>query len=213
MRLRRKQAADSAEPAEAVEEAAAPTAPGHRSDGPWDSSELTVEEDDETRADLGALSIEGHPEVELRLQVDEASQQVQAVMLVAQDGAMELRAFASARNEELWDELRPRLVEEASRHGGSAEEVEGPYGPALQLTMPVVDSEGRRGTQQSVVMGIAGPRWMLRVTMFGRPAAAYDPEGLLERTLRKVVVTRGSEPMAPGDPLPLKLPSGARRMG
>jgi len=209
MRKRRKQAAEAAEAAPE----AAPVVQGPRSEGPWDASELRVEEDDQTRADLGALSVEGHPEVELRLQVDEPSQQVQAVMLVAGDGAMELRPFASARNAELWDDLRPRLVEEAGRHGGTAVEEDGPYGPALRLTMPVVDNEGRRGTQQSVVLGIAGPRWMLRVTMFGRPASEYDPEGLLERTLRGVVVTRGNEPMAPGDPLPLRLPDGARRMG
>ncbi len=30
------------------------------------------------------------------------------------DGAMELRPYASARNEDLWDDLRPRLVEEAT---------------------------------------------------------------------------------------------------
>jgi Protein of unknown function (DUF3710) len=211
MRKRKKQAIE-AEAAAATEEAAPPV-PGPRAEGPWDSSELHVDEDDANRADLGALSVEGHPDVELRLQVDEASQQVQAVMLVGKDGALELRPFASARNEDLWDDLRPRLTEEAKRHGGSVEEVDGPYGPALQLTMPVTDSEGRRGTQQSVVMGIAGPRWLLRVTMFGRPAAAYDPEALLERTMRNVVVTRGNEPMAPGDPLPLTLPAGARRMG
>jgi hypothetical protein len=210
MRKRKKQAVEAAE---AVAEESAPTVAGPRADGPWDASELHVEEDDQSRADLGALSVEGHPDVELRLQVDESSQQVQAVMLVGKDGALELRPFASARNEDLWDDLRPRLTEEAGRHGGSAEEVEGPYGPALRLTMPVVDGEGRRGTQQSVVMGIAGPRWLLRVTMFGRPATAYDPDALLERTLRNVVVTRGNEPMAPGDPLPLTLPAGARRMG
>jgi hypothetical protein len=40
----------------------------------------------------------------------------------------------------------------------------------------------------------------------------YQDEGLLEVTLRSVVVTRGNEPMAPGDPLPLRVPHGARRI-
>ena len=212
--MRRKRTHESTESAEGTEVGdTSPQVEGVRSKGPWDSSELHVEEDDETRAHLGALSVEGNPDVELRLQVDEGTQQVQAVMLVAKDGAVELRPFASARNEDLWDELRPRLVEEAQKHGGTAEEVEGPYGPALRLSMPVVDSEGRKGTQQSVVHGIAGPRWLLRVTAFGRPATAYDEDGVLERTLRNVVVNRGSTPMAPGDALPLTLPAGARRMG
>ncbi len=209
--MRRKRTEESTEGTELG--TTAPVVEGVRSKGPWDSSELHVEEDDETRAHLGALAVGGSPDVELRLQVYEASQPVQAVMLVAKDGAMELRPFASARNEDLWDELRPRLVEEAQKHGGTAEELEGPYGPALRLSMPVVDSEGRKGTQQSVVHGIAGPRWLLRVTAFGRPATAYDEDGLLERTLRNVVVNRDTTPMAPGDALPLTLPAGARRMG
>jgi hypothetical protein len=49
--------------------------------------------------------------------------------------------------------------------------------------------------------------------MFGRPTTAYDEDALLETTLRSVVVNRGNDPMAPGDPLPLTLPAGARRMG
>ena len=59
-----------------------------RPDGPWDESERPVDEDDEGRLHLGSLSLPGRDEVELRLQVDEASGQVASVMLVAADGAV-----------------------------------------------------------------------------------------------------------------------------
>jgi hypothetical protein len=62
------------------------------------------------------------------------------------------------------------------------------------------------------VHGISGPRWLLRVSTFGRPAVDYQDDGLLETTLRSVVVSRGNEPMAPGDALPLQVPHGARRI-
>ena len=217
MRKRRK-AAEPAEPEEstagdqAADPAAGPAVEGPRVHGPWDSSELPVDEDDESRAHLGALSVVGNPGVELRLQVDEASGQVGAVMLVGADGAMELRAFAAARNEDLWDELRPQLLAEAARRGGKATEVEGPYGTAVHLVMPVVAPDGQQVAQPSTVLGIAGPRWLLRVSMFGRPAVDYRPGELLETTLRSVVVNRGTGPMAPGDALPLTLPAGAKRM-
>jgi hypothetical protein len=185
---------------------------GPRAHGPWDVAEHPVDEDDESRAHLGALSIAGHPEVELRLQVDEASNSVVAVMLLAQDGAMELRAFAAARNEDLWDEIRPKLGAEAARRGGTATPVEGPYGTALQLVVPGVTPDGQKVTQPSTVLGIAGPRWLLRVTMFGRPAQEYRPDGLLETVLRSTVVIRGNQPMAPGETLPLVLPARAQRL-
>lgn len=192
---------------------AGPPVEGVRAHGPYDVAEHPLEEDDQTRADLGALSVKGRPDVELRLQVDEKSGQVQAVMLVAPDGAMELRPFAAPRNEDLWDEVRPRLLAEAKKRGGAAQEVDGPFGTALEIAVPGVTPDGKQALQRSKVLGIAGPRWMLRVTMFGRPATDFREEEPLEQALREVVVVRGGDPMAPGDALPLRLPSGARRMG
>jgi hypothetical protein len=175
-------------------------------------TERPVDEDDEGRLDLGALSIPGHPEVELRLQVDESSGQVVSAMLVAADGALELRAFAAPRHEDIWEDIRPRIAAEATRLGGTATQVEGPFGTALELRVPGMSPDGQRVTQQSTVIGIPGPRWLLRVSMFGRPAVDFQHDGVLETALRGVVVVRGNQPMAPGDALPLRLPGNARRM-
>lgn len=215
MRRRRKnevatEAAPEAPPSGAVDPAAGGAGPDPRRDGPWDASERSVE-DETDRIDLGGLSVKGDPSLEVRLQVDEASQQVVAVMLVGQDGALELRPFAAPRNDDMWAELRPRLAADAARRGGTATEVEGPFGPALQLVLTGQDESGGTVTQQSQVWGVAGPRWLLRVTAFGRPAQQYDESGALERALREVVVDRGSGPMPPGDAIPLKLPATARR--
>jgi hypothetical protein len=211
--MRRRRRSPSDEP-EVVTDSpgAAHTSDSSRATGPWDSSELHVEDDDETRADLGALSVVGHPDVELRLQVHEASGQVESVLLVAADGAMELRPFAAPRHEGIWDEIRPRIAAEATRMGGTATVVDGPFGPALQLRVPGVGPDGQQVVQPSVVHGIAGPRWLLRVSTFGRPAEDYQEDGLLETTLRSVVVNRGNEPMAPGEALPLRVPNDARRI-
>jgi hypothetical protein len=212
MRRRRKQ-----QPAEEPAVQAAPTPDSsedtdgatatddRRAHGPWDVSERPVADDEADRIDLGSLLLHGgDPEVEVRLQVDEKSEQVIAVMLVSQDGAIELRPFAAPRHEDSWEEVRPRIAADAARRGGTATTVEGPYGPALQMVLTGTDQEGRTVTQQSVVWGINGPRWLLR-------AHDYQEDGSLERALREVVVVRGTQPMAPGDALPLKLPTNARR--
>lgn len=185
---------------------------GPRSQGPWDVSEHPVDPDDETRAHLGALSVRGRPGMELRLPVEEQSGQVAAVLLVAADGALELRPYAAPRNESLWGDLRAQLLEEARRIGGRAEEVDGPYGRALDVLVPARTPEGQLVTQQSTILGIEGPRWLLRVSMFGRPAVDFRPDELLEQTLRDVVVIRGSQPMSPGEPLALVLPARAQRI-
>ena len=182
-----------------------------RAAGPWDVSEHAVE-DEQPRIDLGSLSIPGHAQVQVQLQVDEASGEVAAVLLVAEDGAMELRAFAAPRNEEIWTDVRTQMAAEAKRRGGDTREVEGPFGTALQMVVPVTTPEGERASQQSAVLGVAGPRWLLRASMYGRPAREYRPDGLLETMLRGVVVDRGSQPMTPGQQLPLRLPAGAQRV-
>ena len=183
-----------------------------RSDGPWDVTEVSVDEDDPGKVNLGGLIVTGKPGVELRLQVDEASQQVAAVLLLGPEGALELRPFAAPRNEDIWDGIRKQIAAETTRRGGTATEDDGVYGKELQMVMPVTNPDGKQATQRSRVLGISGPRWLLRATFLGKPALEPDPEGVIESSLREVIVVRGTDPMAPGDPLPLVMPASARPM-
>ena len=208
--------ADAGTTEEVAGETATPGGRDPRADGPWDVSErprrdAELDDDDQPRIDLGALSLPADPEVQVQLQVDEASGEVAAALLVAGDGAMELRAFAAPRNEDIWTDVRTQMAAEAKRRGGDTREVEGPYGTALQMVVPVVTPEGEQAAQQSAVIGITGPRWLLRASMYGRPAREWRPDGLLESMLREVVVDRGTQPMTPGQGLPLRLPAGAQR--
>jgi hypothetical protein len=60
------------------------------------------------------------------------------------------------------------------------------------------------------VIGVDGPRWLLRATVLGRAAVEPDSAPPMEETLRSVVVVRGAEPMAVRESLPLRLPPGAQ---
>lgn len=191
-------------------QSAGQSADAYRAHGPWDADEVDLEEENPQRVDLGGLLVTGRPGLDVRLQVDENTQSVIAVMLVAQDGAMELRPFAAPRNGRIWDDIRRQIAAETARRGGTATEAEGAYGPELRVVMPVTLPDGKTATQPSRVLGITGPRWVLRATFLGRPALNPDHEGVLESALRDVVVVRGTEAMAPGDPLPLVVPSNAR---
>ncbi len=204
MRRRKKQASETDENTEEV-------APAGR--GPWDVAERPVGDDDPGRAHLGSLSVPGHAETELRLQVEESSGNVAAVMLVSQDGALEVRPFAASRNHDMWSEVMPQIREDIVRQGGQVEEVDGPYGSALRTVLAGQTPDGETVQQPAMLLGVPGPRWLLRVTAFGRPAQEWDDDGLLEQQLSEVVVMRGNDPMPPGDPLPLELPADARRAG
>jgi hypothetical protein len=188
-----------------------PTAPAtHRERvGPWDAAEREVDTEDESAIDLGGLIITGRPGLELRLQTDQATGNVGAAMLVGQNGAVELRIFAASRSGGMWDDIRREIAAEASNRGGTATESAGPYGPELRVKVPIKTSDGRQGTQTSRIVGIEGPRWLLRATYLGDAATEPDPDGILESAVRDVVVVRGGVAMPPREPIPLRLPPGA----
>ena len=174
-------------------------------DGPFDSEELPPEEVE--RLDLGSLLIIAEPNRELRLQVDEASGVVQSVVIAGPDGALELRAFAAPRHGDLWSEARPKIAAEVAQAGGTATEREGPWG--TELICEVGQRSG--GTQVSRVIGINGPRWMLRCSLLGAAATRPDDAKDWEESIRKVAVHRGAHAMPVGEGLPVVMPPQARR--
>ncbi len=178
-----------------------------RSDGPWDVSEVDLDaEDQRGRIDIGGLLVRGADGMQLQLQVEEESQQVAAALVVVDDSAVQLLAVAAPRSSGVWDETRAEMSRDARRRGATVEEAVGPFGPELRMLLPVQMPDGQQGVQPSRVVGVDGPRWLLRATFLGR-ATAEDPAfARLAEVVRDTVVVRGDAPMAPGDLLPLRLP-------
>lgn len=208
MKFRRK----SSEPVvdEAVTYADDPVEPAAAVAGPYDVDELP--DDGMERVDLGSLLLTPEEGRELRLQVDERTGEVQSVLLAGEDGALELRAFAAPRNGDLWGDVRPQIAADMAQRGGVASEREGRFGTELVCQMTVQLEDGSSGTQPSRIIGINGPRWMLRATLLGRPAVDPDQAGDWEESIARVAVRRGEGAMPVGDVLPVVLPESARRV-
>lgn len=209
MIFRRRASRDPDEPPEGDEDGLEEL-DGPRPRGPWDRTETDADAGDETYLDLGGLVVKSRPELELRLQLDEASGLIASVMLAGRESGLELRAFAAPRSGGIWDEVRKDLSAEAARHGGTATEVDGEFGVEVRLMVPVQGPDGRTATQQSRIVGVEGPRWLLRGTFLGRSAVEPDPEGDVESAFRDVIVVRGSAPMAPRDLIEMSMPAAAR---
>jgi len=212
VKFRRKAGEAADTPGEAADETTtdAGAAGGAPASGPFDVAE--VEGDGTDRADLGSLLVPAIADRELRLQVDEKSGQVRSVMLAGSDGACEFQAFAAPRNGDLWADVRPQIAADMARRGGQATEREGRWGTELLCQMPVKRPDGTDALQPSRIIGINGPRWMLRASFLGRPALDPDQTTEWEDALAKVVVRRGEQAMPVGEPLPVKLPDDARRV-
>lgn len=208
MRFRRK-SADAPETPETPETPDAQVA-DQPATGPYDAEDLPSVGD---RVDLGSLLIAPTPGRELRLQVDEASGVVQAVLIAGPDGAVELRAFAAPRHGDLWTEVRPQIAADMARRGGTATEHEGTFGTELLCELHTTLADGRTGVQQSRIVGVNGSRWLLRATFMGAAARPGEHAAEWEDTLRAVAVRRGAHALPVGEPLPVVLPDSARRVG
>ncbi len=179
--------------------------------GPFDAEDLP--EDDTARIDLGSLLVGSEEDRELRLQVDDKSGTVQAVVLAGSDGAVEVRAFAAPRHGDLWSEVRPQIAADMEQRGGTAVAQQGRFGEELRCEISVPRPEGGQAKQLSRIVGINGSRWMMRVTFLGRPAQEPDDALDWERTVTSLAVRRGDHAMAVGEALPVVLPEGARKVG
>lgn len=206
----RRRSREEAPPDEAVAEEPAVQEAVEQS-GPRDSRDVAG--DGVERLDLGGLLLSPLDDREIRLQVDEASGQVQAVLVVGSDGAVDLRAYAAPRGGDLWSEVRSSLTAEASQHGGTVDERAGRHGTELVIRIPATGPQGESGVQISRVVGVNGERWLLRATYLGRPAAEPDRAEDWDDVLDHVVVHRGQHAMPVGDALPLTLPPDAQPHG
>lgn len=178
--------------------------------GPFDADDLA--EDGVERVDLGSLLVAPQPGRELRLQVDEKTNEVQAVLLAGPDGAVELRAFAAPRHGDLWSEVRPQIAADMKKRGGVATEAEGTFGTELRCELMVKRADGTSAAQPSRIVGVNGGRWLLRATFMGRPAMDEEISPEWVDTIRSVAVRRGAGAMPVGEPLPVVLPDRARRV-
>lgn len=199
MRLRRK--ADDVE-REAVEDMAPPEA----GTGPWDATKMPSLEG---YLDFGSLLVPV-TDVELRLNVDEASGRVMSLAWFTEEAGLEVSAFAAPRTPGAWDDLRPELIADATQRGGTVDESTGPYGSEVICSLPVQMPDGTGAMQATRIFAFQGDRWLLRGALMGRPVSEPEAAAPWYALFGALVVRRGAGAMPVGEALELQLPPEAQ---
>jgi Protein of unknown function (DUF3710) len=207
-RRRRGEGGDVDTPDEVVEAAEPVDEQGKtpRPDGPFDVSEVDLEDPDVRGVDLGGMLVRPVEGMRLQIQVDERSGTGTGVMMLDGEAAVALIAVAAPRSSGLWEQTRGQIAADAAGRGGTVDEAPGPFGTELRLVVPVTTAEGKKAVQASRVVGIDGPRWMLRATFLGTATTDAKAYARLVKAVRQTVVVRGDLPMAPGDVIPVRPP-------
>src|SRR5437868_7132923 len=173
-------------------------------DRPLDESEAGTGET-LPRLDLGGLRVPVFEGTEVRIEMNELQQPI-ATTIVHGPNSLQVLAFAAPRNGGIWDEVRAEIADSVRTDGGDPSERNARFGVELHAVVRPEVQPGQAVEQVLRFVGFDGPRWFVRGVFTGPAATDPDQAAVLEAALTSIVVVRGTEPMAPRDPLPVKLP-------
>jgi hypothetical protein len=167
--------------------------------GPWDIDESDAPNYDEY-LDLGAYYLPFMQGIELRVKANRASGEVLGCTISYKASSLEIEALAAPKTLGLWDGVSKDLLEANPK----ASTQPGIFG--MEVKLPVTVKGGKTLTTR--IVGVDGPRWMLRGIFSGRAATNPDsPETkALNQFFSEIVVDRGEEPLAPRDLIPMHPP-------
>ncbi|SER62218.1 Protein of unknown function [Propionibacterium cyclohexanicum] len=180
-----------------------------RTEGPFDITEVDLEADDVERLDFGSLVLTPFDGMQLQLQVNQATQEVQAVLVVQGQSVLELSLFAAPAHHSMLPTIRAEMMENTNSAGGTFTLGKGPFGTEVRRVVPLTTPDGQHGYHVSRTWFAQGPRWLLRGVLMGEAGVSEGIEGpaeLLYEFFANTVVRRGERPMVPGDLIPLSLP-------
>ncbi len=167
--------------------------------GPWDVGDADVPDYDEY-LDLGAYYLPFMKQIELRIKANRSTGAVLGATVTYKNSSLEVEAYAAPKTLGLWEDLREDFLESNAK----AKAVNGVFG--TEITLPVSVKGGKSVSTR--IVGVDGPRWMLRGIFSG--TAATDPHAqetqALNRFFADIVVERGEEPLAPRDLIPMHPP-------
>ena len=197
---------EALESAQEVEDEPAPESAGFdRSAGPLDSDEFG---DRGKLLDAGSLWLPALQGANIHFSLKEGSKQVLGVMYVFAETVLQLQVYAAPKSRGIWDEVRLDMRTSIAQQGGRSDEADGPLGKELRAVLPAPN--GQPGFAAFRYLGIDGPRWLLRATIYGRGIGDPALNAKFEEVVRAVVVNRGSAPYPPREMLELKVPQVAQ---
>ncbi|MFW0108015.1 DUF3710 domain-containing protein [Rothia sp. P7181] len=175
-----------------------------RSSGPWDVSE---QQETEGYMDFGAMRIKMVNGLNMRLDIEQKSQQLVAVTLTKGQGSLQVQAFAAPKSRGIWDDIRQEIAHSVREQGGSVQILDGSLGRQLVSRISAQTADGRKGFRVARFAGVDGPRWFLRGVFAGDAAVKPEAVAEMEEVFRSIVVVRGQDPRPPRELLPMTVPA------
>jgi hypothetical protein len=156
---------------------------------------------------LGCLQVPLHPDLEIQVDVENSTNDIVSISLLLPHSVAAVQVFASATNDDAWPEVRDAIVAGLAQQHVDSSITLGRFGTEIHCTMPTQDEHGKTIVQPVKFVGIDGPRWFLRATVGGDAAVFPEAGRVMDDILASLIVMRGDQAMAPGEPLKFLLPA------
>ena len=166
----------------------------HQRMGPWDAEDAP--RDGRMRLDLGSVQLPVPRGARLKCEPD-PSGPLRAVHAMIPEGRLTVSAFAAPRTGGLWPELIEELAAQLQSEGATIRRDRGEWGRELVA---------RNGNVVARVIGVEGPRWMLRGVGTGPMEHALKLHNTLREMIRGTVVVRSADALPVRSLLPLEVP-------
>ncbi|MDO4908413.1 MAG: DUF3710 domain-containing protein [Corynebacterium sp.] len=169
--------------------------------GPFDETDVDLESYDfsdygEGALDLGSLYIPMPFGSDLQVEVGPNGPSL--IHIRTSFGRVTPVAFAAPTKAGQWRESLAGIREQLRGEGFAVTQVDGEFGPEVV---------GEMGPHTLRIIGVDGPRWMLRFTTLAATGSEEEMREAAYEMLRRTVVRRGDQPLAPGTGLPVSLPT------
>jgi len=168
--------------------------------GPFDGDSVDIETFDFSDFSIGVLDL-GSLRIPLpkesQVQVEMGEQGPRMLHIVTKVGRITPVAFAAPRKPGHWAESVEEIKEGMSRDGLVVTTEAGPWGAEVI---------GKNDNGQIRVIGIDGPRWMLRLTLAAPSGMETDLAEMAREVAARTFVYRGEDPILAGNALPVIMP-------
>lgn len=204
---------ETPEPAEGHTDAPAPSPEGtgpaatvehdavHGSTGPFDGDNVEIEDFDFSDfasgvLDLGSMKLAVPQGAQVQVEMGEKGPKM--LHLVTRSGRITPVAFAAPTTGGQWEQASQDILDGMHREGNGGTFEAGPWG------REVVTSANNNVMR---IIGIDGPRWMLRLTV-ASPADKAEAAATIARDIAaRTFVYRGNDPILAGNSLPVVMPA------
>lgn len=168
--------------------------------GPFDGDSVDIEEFDLSDYATGVLNL-GSMRIPLpkdsQVQVEMAETGPRMLHIVTRFGRITPVAFAAPRQGGQWETASQEIFDGMTRDGMPASWSEGTWGREVT---------GEMGDNAMRIIGIDGPRWMLRLTLASPKESAEQLAEVARSMAARTFVYRGEAPVLAGNSLPVALP-------